>query len=79
MKISVLGPGCTKCKQLYENVIKAVDEAGVEAEVTKIEDIDEISRHNVVMTPALVIDETVKSAGKVLKPDQIKKWLQETD
>ena len=77
MKIAVLGPGCTKCKQLYENARSAVREAGVEAEVTKVEDIQEIARQNVFMTPALVIDGTVKSTGKVVKPDKIKKWISE--
>jgi small redox-active disulfide protein 2 len=78
MKIAILGPGCAKCRQLYENTRKALEEAGVEAEVTKVEDIQEISRYNVFMTPALVIDGTVKSTGKVVKPEQIKKWVSET-
>ena len=77
MKISVLGPGCAKCRQLYENTQKAVAEAGVDAEVTKIEDLQEISRHNVFMTPAIIIDGKIKSSGKVVKPDQIRKWLTE--
>jgi small redox-active disulfide protein 2 len=77
MKIAILGPGCAKCKQLYENARKALDEAGVDAEITKVEDIEEISRHNVFMTPALVIDGTVKSTGKVAKPEQIRKWISE--
>lgn len=78
MKIAVLGPGCAKCKQLYENTRKALEEAGVDAELTKVEDMQEISRHNVFMTPALVIDGTVKSTGKVVKPEQIRKWVSET-
>lgn len=77
MKIAVLGPGCAKCKQLYENVKKAVAETGVEAALSKVEDMQEITRYNVFMTPALVIDGTLKSSGKVVKPDQICKWLKE--
>ena len=77
MKIAVLGPGCAKCRQLYENVQKAVEKSGVDAEVTKVEDMQEITRYNVFMTPALVIDGTVKSTGKLLKPDQICRWLKE--
>ena len=79
MKISVLGTGCMKCKKLHENTLKAVSEAGVEAEVVKVEDIEEISRYNVFMTPALVIDGTVKSTGKVAKPDQIRRWIEESE
>ena len=77
MKIAVLGPGCAKCKQLYENAQKAVEQAAVSAELTKVEDLQEITRYNVFMTPALVIDGTVKSTGKVPKPEQISKWIQE--
>jgi len=76
MKIAVLGPGCAKCKKLYENTQKALAEAGTEAELTKVEDIQEISRYNVFMTPALVINGTVKSTGKVASPEQIKKWIE---
>lgn len=77
MKIAVLGPGCAKCRELYENARKAVEQAGVDAEVAKVEDLQEITRHNVFMTPALVIDGTVMSSGKVAKPEQIRKWIQE--
>ena len=76
MKIAVLGPGCAKCKKLYENTQKALAEAGTEAELTKVEDLQEISGYNVFMTPALVIDGTVKSTGKVASPEQIKKWIE---
>ncbi len=78
MKIAVLGPGCAKCRQLYENAQQAVAEEGVDVELIKVEDIQEISEYNVLMTPAIVIDGTVKSTGKVVKPAQIKKWISET-
>lgn len=77
MKITVLGPGCAKCRQLYENAQKAVADAGVDAELSKVEDMQEITHYNVFMTPALVIDGTVKSTGKVAKPEQIRKWISE--
>lgn len=75
MRIEILGPGCAKCKQLYENARKAVQEAGVQAEVAKVEDLKTISRYNVFLTPALVIDGTVKVTGKVATPEQIKNWI----
>ena len=77
MKIAVLGPGCARCKQLYENAQKAVEQAAVSAELTKVEDLQEITRYNVFMTPALVIDGTVKSTGKVPKPEQIAAWIKD--
>jgi len=78
MKIAVLGPGCPKCKKLYENAQQAVAEAGVEAELEKVQDIQKINEYNVFMTPALVVDGTVKSTGKVASADQIKKWIEKT-
>lgn len=74
-KIQILGTGCAKCKTLYENTKKAVEETGVEAEIEKIEDIKEIMKFNVLMTPGLVIDGEVKAAGRVLSPEDIKKLL----
>lgn len=74
-KIQILGTGCPKCKTLTENARKAVEEAGVEAEIEKIEDIKEIMKFNVLMTPGLVIDGEVKSSGKVLSPEDIRKLL----
>jgi len=79
MKIAVLGPGCAKCKQLYENAKKAVAEVGAQAELSKVENMQEITHYNVFMTPALVIDGTVRSSGKVVRPEQICKWLKEAD
>ena len=75
MIIKILGTGCPKCKQLEENALKAVKESGLKAEVIKVSDMNEIMNYGVMMTPALVIDEEVKSAGKVLNADEIKKIL----
>ena len=75
MKIQILGTGCAKCKTLTENAKKAVELAGIEAEIEKVEDIKEIMKFNILMTPGLVIDGEVKAAGRVLSPDDIKKLL----
>jgi len=74
-RIQILGTGCAKCKTLAENASKAVEEAGVEAEIEKVEDIKEIMKFNILMTPGLVIDGQVKAAGRVLSPEDIKKLL----
>jgi small redox-active disulfide protein 2 len=71
MKIQILGTGCPKCKQLEANAREAVTKMGVEAEIAKVTDIDEIMNMGVMMTPALVIDGEVRSVGKVLTVDQI--------
>jgi len=74
-RIQILGTGCAKCKALAENARKAVDEAGVEAEIEKVEDIREIMKFNILMTPGLAIDGEVKAAGRVLSPEEIKRLL----
>ncbi len=76
MKIQVLGTGCAKCKQLTANAEKAVAELGLPASVEKVEDIREIMKFKVMTTPALVVDGKVRSAGRVLSPQEVKQHLQ---
>ena len=79
MKVEVLGPGCKRCDQLYENTLTAAAEfepsAGIE--VTKVTDIHYFAKVGVFMTPALVIDGDVISTGKVLEAAEIKKRIEE--
>lgn len=75
MKIEILGVGCPKCKQLTANAEAAVKELNLQAEIGKVTDIDKITGYGVMMTPALVVDGTVVSAGKVLSKDEIKKLI----
>ncbi|MBP8954829.1 MAG: TM0996/MTH895 family glutaredoxin-like protein [Armatimonadetes bacterium] len=77
MKVQVLGPGCAKCNALAENAKKAVAMAGVDAEVVKVTEAAEIESFGVLLTPGLAIDGVVKSAGKVVAPEQIARWLKE--
>jgi len=76
MKIQILGTGCPKCIKLTENAQKAAEEAGVESEIEKITDINKIMDLGVMMTPGLAIDGEVKSVGKVLSVEEIKKILE---
>ncbi len=75
MKIQVLGTGCPKCKMLMSNAETAVKELGVQAEISKVDKIQDIVKMGVMMTPALAVDGVVKSAGKVLSADDIKKFI----
>jgi small redox-active disulfide protein 2 len=75
MKIEILGTGCPKCKQLTANAEEALKELNVQAEVIKVTEIDKIIEYGVMMTPALVIDGKVVSAGKVLTKDQVKNLI----
>lgn len=75
MKIEILGVGCPKCKQLTANVESAVKELNIQAEIGKVTDITKITEYGVMMTPAIVVDGTVVSYGKVLSKDEIKTLL----
>jgi len=75
MKIKILGSGCKKCKKLYQNSILAASKKGIEIDIVKVTDFLEIAKYNVMQTPALVIDETIMSKGKVLTVDEIVELL----
>jgi len=75
MKIEILGTGCPKCKKLTQNVEEAVKELNVDAEILKVTDINDIMSYDVMVTPGLAVDGEVKSAGKVLGKEEIKKIL----
>ncbi len=74
-KIQILGTGCPKCSKLTENAEKAAQETGIEYEIEKVTQIDDIMKMGVMLTPALAVDGEVKVAGKVASPDAIKKML----
>lgn len=69
--IKVLGPGCPKCKNIYANALEAVKQSGIEAEVIKVEDIEEMMKYNILITPVLVIDEVIKIKGRVATVNEI--------
>ena len=71
MKIEVLRTGCAKCKTLEENAKQALAKIGGFHELKKVEDIVEIMNYGVMSTPALVVDGSVKSSGKLLSVDEI--------
>jgi len=73
--IQVLGTGCKKCISLKESVEAALKDLGVEADVQKVEDINEIVQFGVMSTPALAVDGEVKIVGKVATPEEIKAVL----
>ena len=75
MKIKVLGTGCPKCKKLYSEVEKAIVASGVNADLEKVEKMDEIIKYGVMATPALVIHEEVKSSGRIPQRDEIVSWI----
>jgi len=75
MEIKVLGGGCPKCKRLEELAREAAGDLGVEATFTKVKDMDAIMAYDVMSTPALVIDEQVKSSGRIPRKEEIAGWI----
>ncbi len=73
--IQILGTGCKKCAALKENAETALKQVNIEADVEKIEDINEIVKFGVMSTPALAIDGEVKIVGKVASSDEIAQLL----
>lgn len=74
-QIKILGTGCPKCKNMEANAREAVKLKGVEAEIIKVEDIQEIMAYNVLSTPVLVIDEQIKIKGRVPTVEEIAQLL----
>ncbi|MDH3359379.1 MAG: thioredoxin family protein [Desulfobulbaceae bacterium] len=76
LAIRILGPGCVSCNKLNTLVIEALQRLGIAADVEHVNDLDEIWRYGVTQTPALIINEEVKSSGRMPTPAQIEDWLQ---
>jgi len=74
-KIQILGTGCPKCKALTANAEQAAKEAGIEYEIEKVQDINDIISFGVMSTPALAVDGKVLFTGKVLSAEEIKKLI----
>jgi small redox-active disulfide protein 2 len=75
VEIKVLGTGCPKCKALYKSVSEVVSEMGIDADIKKIEQINEIVAYGVMLTPGLVINGKVKATGKVPGKTELKKHI----
>lgn len=77
--IKVLGSGCKSCHNLLENTQKAVQSMGISIEVEYVTDMQQIMKYGVMSMPALVVNENVVSAGKVLKSADVEKLFQKLD
>lgn len=76
MKIKILGTGCPNCQKLQKNVEQAILDLDINnIQVEKIEEIDKIIGFGVMSTPALVINEEVKSSGRIPEIEEIKNWI----
>lgn len=76
MKIEVYGTGCSNCKNVEKNAKKAIKESGADAEIVKIQEMDQIIAAGITRTPGLGIDGKIKSVGRIPSSDEIKKWIE---
>lgn len=74
-KLQILGTGCSKCKRLTEHVEQAAKQLGIEHQIEKITDIEQIVSFGVMMTPALAVDGQVKVSGSVPSVEEIKRLI----
>lgn len=75
MNIKILGTGCPKCKTLEKLTREVVEQNGIDATITRVEDIVEIMKYGIMATPALVVDEKVEIKGRIPSIDEIKRVL----
>ena len=75
MEIKVLGTGCPKCKSLEKITHEAVAEMGIDASVTKEEDIMKIMEYGILSTPGLVIDDKVVMSGRLPSKNELKNLI----
>ena len=76
--IKVFGTGCPKCKTTYNNGLEALKLSGMESDVIKIEDIEEMMNYNILSTPVLMIDEVAKIKGRAPSVNEIRELLLES-
>lgn len=77
LQVKVLGPGCANCQKLERETRVALDGASISYELTKVTDYADIASYGVMNTPALVMNETLVSSGKIPKHEQITAWAHE--
>ena len=78
--IKILGAGCTKCHELYDNVFKALDDLNLQAEVEMITDFEiMVSKYGAISLPGLVLNEDLICSGKTLSVEQVKTLLKENE
>ncbi|SNR37501.1 small redox-active disulfide protein 2 [Lutibacter agarilyticus] len=73
--IKVLGTGCPSCVSAEKVVVDVVNELNIEAKIIKVTEITEIMMYDVMITPAIVIDEKVVLKGRVPSKDEMQALL----
>lgn len=75
MEVKILGSGCPKCQRLEQLARQAAAEAGLQVTITKVTDMQAIMQYPILATPGLVVDEEIKSSGRLPSKEEIVAWL----
>lgn len=75
--VRIFGPGCVSCNNIQKQVIEILNELEIAADIFQVHDLDEIGRHGILQTPALMINGEVKSSGNIPTKSQIERWLRD--
>jgi small redox-active disulfide protein 2 len=79
LTIKILGPGCSSCERLENEVIQVLQELNLPIDVQHIRDINEIARYKIMATPGLVINGKLMSSGRVPTRSQLRDWFLKKD
>ena len=79
MRIKVLGTGCTRCNTAEAVIKEAVAKSGIDAQVIKVKDINEIAKYSVAVTPGIIVDGQIKSVGRVPEVEEVLNWIREVN
>ncbi|NMC29489.1 MAG: thioredoxin family protein [Pelolinea sp.] len=77
IEIKVLGPGCANCKRLEQIAHRVVEDMGIEANIIKVTDYNEIVNLGVLRTPGLIINDKVVSSGRIPANEEVEGWIKE--
>ena len=77
LTIKILGPGCVSCNKLNTMIFDIMQRLDIAADIEQIHDLDEIWRHGVITTPALIINGRIKCSGRIPPPAEVEQWLLE--
>jgi len=77
MVVKILGTGCSRCRLLEQKVREVAEKHNVDCVIEEVSELDQIMAYGIMMTPGLVVNDVVKSSGKIPKDEQILQWLVE--
>ena len=79
IEIKVLGAGCAKCKATLALIEQVIEAEGADAELTKVEDMQEIMSHGIMSTPGIMVNGKMKMVGRVPGREQVREWLRDAE